>query len=100
MSIGLAPLNREFRVLPMTRSGRWAVALALAGTLLMLAWTVLPGGGASALVLWLAGGIVALVAFTRHGERGLLVFAALLPFVMAVVFVVAELVEIIRAFAF
>jgi hypothetical protein len=74
--------------------------LGLAGVLLMLAWTVLPGGGATGLVLELAGGIVALVAIIRHGERGLLAFLALFPFTMAVVFVVAEIVEIIRAFAF
>jgi hypothetical protein len=96
----MAHPDREFRVLPMTRAGWWAVGLGLAGLLLLLVWTVLPGGGAIGLALELAGGIVALVAFTRHGERALLAFFALFPFLMAVVFVVAELVEIIRAFAF
>jgi hypothetical protein len=74
------------------------VVLAFAGLLLMMAWTVLPGGGAIGLALMLAGGAVTLLAMIRHGERALLAGAALALFGIAVLFVVAELVEIIRTF--
>lgn len=39
----------------------------------------------------LAGGVLALVALTRRGERALAVFAAVLPLVLVVAFVLAEL---------
>jgi hypothetical protein len=45
------------------------------------------GGGA----LGLAGGVCALVAIFRRGERAVAVFVAILPLVLAVTFVLAEL---------
>lgn len=82
-------------ILPVTRPGRWAVLLTAASVLLMMAWTVLPGGGVIPLVCGLAGGVIALVAIFRHGERALAVLVALVPFLWAVAFVVAEIVELI-----
>lgn len=87
--------NNRFQLLPATRTGQWGVGVALAGFLLMLAWTVLPGGGAIPLAFELVGGTMALVAIVRHGERALSVIVALIPFLLAVVFVIAEIVEII-----
>lgn len=82
------------RLGPSTSLGRWALALALAGFVLMnFAWTLLGRlGGFPGLALALIGGVLALTAIVRRGERSLAVFAALVPFLAVVAFVVAELV--------
>jgi hypothetical protein len=77
-------------ILPTTRPGRWAVRLAIAYVVLMLAWAILPGGAGLGLACGLVGGVAALVAL-RRGERALTVFAAVLPLVLVVFFVAAEL---------
>jgi hypothetical protein len=48
-------------------------------------------GGVPGLAFGLAGGVLAIVAIVRHGERGMTVFAALLPFLNVLVFLLAEL---------
>jgi hypothetical protein len=48
-------------------------------------------GGIPGLALGLAGGVVGLVAIFRRGERAVTVFAALVPFLNAGVFLLAEL---------
>jgi hypothetical protein len=78
-------------VLPTSQLGRWAVGLAAAYVVLVLAWSVLPGGAALGLACGLAGGIAGLVAIIRDRERGVSVFAAVLPLVLVVGFVLAEL---------
>lgn len=78
-------------IAPTTALGRWAVGLALAFPVLVTGWTILPGGAALGLLSGLAGGILALRAITSHRERGIAVFAALLPLVLVVAFVLAEL---------
>lgn len=83
--------GRRVRWLPTTQLGKWAVALAAGLFVLEPLWMVLPGGGALGLLSGLAGGVVALVAITRRHERAVLVFAALVPFLLALVFVLAEL---------
>ena len=93
---GLSPrlpvAGRRRRALPTTRPGRWAVGLAAAYVLLMPAWRLMgPLGAFPALLCGLAGGVAALVAILRRGERALTVFAALLPFLSVVTFVLAEL---------
>jgi hypothetical protein len=47
-------------------------------------------GGIPALALGFAGGVVGLVAIVRRGGRAVSVFAALVPFVNAVVFLLVE----------
>ena len=79
-------------LLPATRPGSAAVWLAAASLLLGPAWRILPLGGALGLLCGLAGGVIALVAILRNRERALLVFAALVPFALVVLFVLAELV--------
>jgi hypothetical protein len=76
---------------PTTVLGRRAIALAIAFVVLNVLWTVLPGGAALALACGLAGGVAAIVAIARRGERGLLVYAAILPLLAVVGFVAAEL---------
>jgi len=82
---------RGHAILPTTRPGSWAVWLAVGYLVLMPAWSVLPGGAALAFASGLAGGVVGLVAILRRGERALTVYAAVLPLVLVVVFVAAEL---------
>ena len=50
-----------------------------------------PLGAFPGLACRLAGGVAALVALLRRGERALTVFAALLPFLFVVLFVLGEL---------
>jgi hypothetical protein len=77
----------------MTRLGRWAVGSTVAGFLLLnFAWRLMgPLGGFPGLALGLIGGVLALVAIFRRGERSMAVFASLVPFASIVAFVLAEL---------
>lgn len=87
-----AEKRRRFAVLPMTSLGKWAIGMAVAGAVLVLGWSTIGGlGGALGLVLGLAGGGAALTAIFRRGERAVTVFAAVLPFLTVVVFLLAEL---------
>ncbi len=43
-------------VLPTTKLGRWALALAVSNVVLVLAWSILPGGAALGFACGLAGG--------------------------------------------
>jgi hypothetical protein len=91
---GNVPLWRRSHlpVPPTTRLGRWAVALAGAHVLLMAGWRLLgPLGEFPGLVCGLAGGTVGLVAILRRGERALSVFASVLPLLLVLAFVAAEL---------
>src|SRR3990172_7589208 len=85
-------MARRITILPTTRLGWWAVGLAAAFPVFVLAWTIVPGGAALGLACGLAGGVVALVAIFRHGERAITVFAALVPLVLGLAFVLAELI--------
>ena len=78
-------------VRPTTRLGRWAIAVALGYVVFMPLWMFLPGGAALAFLCGLAGGALAIVAVARRGERGLLAYAAIVPLVLVVSFVLAEL---------
>jgi hypothetical protein len=83
-------------VWPRTRLGEWAewaVGLSAASVVLLLGWSLVGRlGGVAALAMGLTGGVAALVAILRRGERALAVFAALLPCLSVVAFLVAELV--------
>jgi hypothetical protein len=84
--------ERRIAVLPATRLGRWAVGLALANVVLVPSWSLLgPLGAFPGFACGLAGGITGLVAIFRRGERALTVYAAVVPLVLVVLFVLAEL---------
>jgi hypothetical protein len=88
----VAPEGRSVALWPTTRLGEWALALSLASVVLVSGWRFVGRlGGAPGLALGLAGGAVALVAIVSRGERALGVFAALVPFLNAGVFLVGEL---------
>lgn len=82
---------RRISILPTTQLGRRAVGLAAAFVVLVPAWKVFPGGAALGFACGLVGGVVALLAIVRHGERALAVFAAVVPLLLVVGFVAAEL---------
>jgi len=83
---------RRFVILPTTRLGKWAVGLAAANVVLVLGWRLMgPLGAFPGFACGLAGGIVALVAISRRGERAIAVFAATVPALLVVLFVLAEL---------
>lgn len=84
--------RRRLVVRPTTRLGTWAVGLAAAHLVLMLGWRLLgPLGGFPGLAFGLAGGVVALVAILRRGERALTVYAALVFLLNTVLFVLGSL---------
>lgn len=84
--------SHRIAVFPAARLGWWAVGLAVASLVLVLAWSLTPAGAFPGFVCGLAGGILALLAIFRRGERAISVFAAAVPLVMVVVFVLAELI--------
>ena len=67
------------------------MALGAGNVVLVPAWKLLPGGAALGLACGLLGGILALIAILRRSERAVLVFAAIVPLVLVVTFVLAEL---------
>jgi hypothetical protein len=82
-------------LLPTTRLGRWALALAVAGLLLTtFMWPLLPLGAFPGLICSLVGGGLALRAIFRHAgrDRSFAVIAAVVPFANAVVLVIGEVV--------
>ncbi|HEX7255178.1 MAG TPA: hypothetical protein VF236_04560 [Gaiellaceae bacterium] len=79
-------------ILPTTDLGWWAVGLAAAFFPLVFVGALVPRGIALGFVCGLAGGVTALVAVARGRERALTVFAAFLPLVVAVAFLLAELI--------
>ena len=83
---------RRIAILPTTRLGRWSVRLAIGFIVFVLAWRIMPGGAAPGFLLDLDGGVVALVAIFRRGERAIAVFAAILPLALVGAFVLAELI--------
>jgi hypothetical protein len=82
---------QKIPVLPTTRLGWWAVGLAVGYVVLVPLWAVMPVGAFPGLLSGLAGGVVALVAIRRRGERAVAVFAAVAPGVLVAFFVLGEL---------
>ena len=98
MSVGAEHPRRPVRhlrtrILPTTHPGQWAVGLAAAFFPLVFAAAVVPRAAALGFVCGLAGGAAALLAIIRDRERSVIVFAALAPVVIAVGFVLAELIS-------
>ena len=84
--------GRRIALLPTTVLGRWAGGLGLAFLALVFAAGVVPRAAALGLVCGLVGGAVALIAIVRDRERAVVAFAALLPLLIAVGFVLAEVI--------
>lgn len=84
--------HRRITILPTTTLGWWAVGLSAGFWAFVAAATVVPRGAGLAFLLGLAGAVAALTAIVRDRERAALVLATFVPAVIAVAFVVAELV--------
>lgn len=84
---------------PVTRAGRWGAGLVAAALVLWfpvhwIAKATLghPVGGGFGVWAAIAGGVLAIYAIVRGGERSLVVLAALLPWLSAALFLVFELI--------
>lgn len=88
-----SPIKRRHRItiLPTTERGWWAVGLAAGFFAFVFAAALVPRGAAFGFLSGLAGGVVALMAIIRDRERALTVFVALLPVVIALAFLLVEL---------
>lgn len=84
---------RRVTILPRTHRGWWAVSLAAAFLPLVFAAGVVPLAAAVGLLCGLGGGVAALMAIVRERERALTVFLALVPLVIAVAFVLVQLIS-------
>lgn len=94
MTIGAPPVKKphRFTFAPTTTTGKWALGLLVADVLLMFGWRLMgPLGAFPGMLLGLVAGIVALVAIIRYGERAITAYAAVLPLLSVVLFVLAEL---------
>ena len=80
----------RFNEKPHTKLGWWAVGFAVAGILLVPAWSILPGGAGLGFLCELVGGILALIAIIRQKERSWLVWLSVLPMINVFVFILAE----------
>ena len=91
---GRSPVGHRDRIaiFPTKELGWWAVGLAAAFFPLVFAAGVLPGAAALGLVSGLGGGVVALMAIVRSRERAVSVFAAFVPLVIGVAFLLTELI--------
>jgi hypothetical protein len=98
LSVGVehpgSPANhrRRITILPTADRGWWAVGLATAFFPLVFAASIVPRGAAVGVVSGLAGGVVALMAIIRDRERAVTVFAALVPLLIGVGFLLAQLI--------
>jgi hypothetical protein len=83
--------SSHFLESPHTKLGWWAVGLAATSIVLLLTWSILPGGAWLSFLCGIAGGIIALIAVIRRHERSWLIFLSILPMLNVVTFIVAEL---------
>jgi hypothetical protein len=82
---------RAHHFLPTTLLGKWAVGFAVGAFLLQFAWMILPGGAALSMACAVVGGVCALIAIVHQKERAIAVYLAVVPLVMTVLFIAAEL---------
>jgi hypothetical protein len=85
--------RRRLTILPATHLGWWAVGLAAAFLPLVFAAGVVPLAAAIGLLCALGGGLAALIAIVREHERALTVLLALVPLVIALAFVLVQVIS-------
>jgi hypothetical protein len=89
-----SPVTRGPRaaILPTTRLGWWAVGLGALFFPLVFAAALVPRAAALGFFCGLAGGVAAAIAIVRDHERAVAVFAAVVPLVIGVAFMLAQLI--------
>ena len=85
--------RRRITILPTTRRGWWAVGLSTSFLPLVFAGAVVPLAAAVGILCGLGGGVAALLAIVGERERALTVWLALVPLVIAIAFVLVQLVS-------
>jgi hypothetical protein len=80
-------------ILPTTRLGWWAIGLGAAFLPLVFAASVVPSGAAIGFLCGLAGGVAGVIAIVRDRERAVALLLALVPLVIAVAFLLVELIS-------
>lgn len=83
--------QRAHHFLPTTPLGTWAFGFAVAAFLLQFAWMILPGGAALSMACAVVGGVCALIAIVRQRDMAIAVYIAVVPLVMTLLFIAAEL---------
>lgn len=83
------------RLLPTTPFGRLAIVLAGAGIALTFAWQLMPLAAWPGFIVQLAGGVFALIAAIRDGDRAISVFLAVLPMLFVVWFLAVEVLSLV-----
>lgn len=83
-------MKTQFFERPHTRFGWWSLELAAASVVLILAWSLLPGGAGLGFLCGIASGFFALQAITRQHERSWLTWLSLLPLAFVLFFLVGE----------
>jgi hypothetical protein len=81
---------KPFFAIPSTQLGGWAVRLAGASIVLILAWSILPGGAMLGFLCGISGGVIALISVIRQHERSWLVFLSILPLLWVFIFILGE----------
>jgi hypothetical protein len=84
---------RRLTILPTTQRGWWAVGLAAVFLPLVFAAGIVPLAAAIGLLCGLGGGLAAVIAIVRDGERALTVLLAVVPLVIALAFVLAQVIS-------
>jgi hypothetical protein len=79
-------------ILPTTRLGWWAGGLGAVFFPLVFAAALVPRAAALGFVCGLAGGVAAAIAIVRDHERAVTVLAAVVPLVIGVAFMLAQLI--------
>jgi len=82
--------SSRFLGIPHTKLGRWSVGLAASSFVLLLAWSILPGGAILSFLCGISAGIIALIAIIRDHERSWLVFLSILPMLNVFIFILGE----------
>ena len=83
-------MSSHFFEKPHSKLSWWAVGLAATSIVLLLAWSILPGGAWLSFLCGFAGGIIALIAVIRQHERSWLVFLSILPMLNVFMFILGE----------
>lgn len=85
----------RIHVLPGSTLGRSAVACAVFGIALTVAWQLMPFGAWPGFIFQITGGVFALVAITRKRDRAISVIVSVIPMLFVIWFIAVELLSLV-----